>query len=89
MVTFYLFRIKALKPSQIQLFDEDQSPPEIIFNAIQSKPSAELRSGYIWHIGNINSLKKNAVYFALGRTTKSIVERYDEEEGNFLGSPKE
>lgn len=49
-----------------------------------SKPSAELRSGYIWHIGNINNLRNNGFYFALGRTTKSIVERYDEDEGNFI-----
>ena len=85
MATFYLFRIKVLKPSQIHLFEDDLSSSIILLTAIQTKPSAELRSGYIWHIGNLSRLNGDSgFYFALGRTTKSIVERYDEDEGNFL-----
>jgi hypothetical protein len=31
------------------------------------------------------SLDKDGGYFAAGRTTKSMIEKYDEKSGNFIG----
>ena len=51
---------------------------------INERPSAELRKGYWWHIGNVDTIDNRGAYFALGRTTKSIVELYDIETRNFI-----
>lgn len=84
MLNFYLFRIKIHEPPLPSMFDEEKSASERIREVILSKPSEELRKGFIWHIGNVIELKENGLYFALGRTTKTIVELYDEDEGNFV-----
>jgi len=83
MLNFHLFRIKLIQSNQTTIFDENKSIAEVIESIIRCKPSAELRRGFFWHIGNIMDLKEDGLYFALGRTTKSIVELYDEKEGNF------
>lgn len=83
MFEFYLFRIKAYLSQQYGLF-ENQDRQEIIRQALEEKPSAELRKGYVWHVGNIARIGKDGLYFALGRTTRSLIERFDEEQGNFV-----
>lgn len=85
MSTFHLFRLKIEKPQQSSLFaNPDQRSSDIIKIAIEEKPSRELRKGHTWKIGNIVPLEVNGIFFALGRITKSIVERYDERRGDFL-----
>jgi hypothetical protein len=44
-----------------------------------------LRKRYYWHIGNVLSLDKDGGYFAAGRTTKSMIKKYDEKSWNFIG----
>lgn len=84
MIKFHLFRIKIQRGPQKSLFDEDISSSEILLRAIRSKPSEELRKGHMWHIGNVKDFGKTGIYFALGRTTSSIVERYDDSKGDFI-----
>src|SRR5437773_3940236 len=85
MLQFQLFRIRIEHPGQLNLFEDPRrSSRDIILDVIKSKPSAQLRQGYTWHIGNIEELDPNAIYFALGRTTTAKVETYDEEAGNFV-----
>jgi hypothetical protein len=84
MLLFHLFRIKVHFGPQRSLFSVDESRASIIFESINSKPSAELRKGYVWHVGNVIQIADTGIYFALGRTTKSIVERYDDKKGNFI-----
>lgn len=84
MFEFYMFRIKVYPPKQYGLFADDQSSTGVLRRILEEKPSAELRKGYVWHVGNLTHIEKNGVYFALGRTTQSLIERYDEEEGNFV-----
>ena len=84
-ITFYLYRLKTERSAEQQSLFEDNksSPAEIIKGAIEEKPSKEIRKGNIWHIGNIEEIGENGLFFAFGRVTKSIVEKFDEEAGNF------
>ena len=81
---FHLFRAKFIKSMQASLFYPDMSPSEIFVKALNEKPSFEMRNGHTWHIGNIEFLNDGVGYFAVGRTTKSIVEKYDEDSKNFI-----
>ncbi len=83
-IAFYLYRLKIERSKEPGLFDDTtSSPSEIIRAAIEEKPSKEIRKGNIWHIGNIELLSDTGLFFAFGRVTKSIVEKFDEKEGNF------
>ncbi|RMG40526.1 MAG: hypothetical protein D6732_03220 [Methanobacteriota archaeon] len=84
MASLYLFRVKVQKNAQGSLFGQDIEPRKIITKAISSKPSAELRKGYIWHIGNVAFIDSEGLSFAAGRTTKKSKELYDDNEKNFL-----
>lgn len=83
MFEFYLFRIKVYLSQQYGLF-ENQSRDVVLRAALHERPSAELRKGYVWHVGNLAPVEDMGLYFALGRTTRSLIERFDEEEGNFV-----
>jgi hypothetical protein len=82
MIRFQLFRIRLFKNPT--LFNHDIDRVELLKEVINDRPSAEIRKGYWWHIGNVNKLNDEGAYFALGRTTKSIVEMYDTETRNFI-----
>ncbi|WP_369601631.1 hypothetical protein AAIA72_01200 [Hahella sp. SMD15-11] len=84
MANLYLFRIKVQKSGQGVLFGEEMEPSKFLIKVISSKPSAELREGYIWHIGNVVFIEDEGLLFAAGRTTKKSKELYDENEKNFL-----
>jgi hypothetical protein len=75
-IEYSLFRAKFIKGSQPSLFQDDLSPKELFLRALQEKPSGELREGYIWHIGNIQLFTGDTGYFAIGRTTKSTIEKF-------------
>ncbi len=88
-VTFYLYRLKIERSEQRGLYEDTKSTPsEIICAAIREKPSNEIRKGNTWHIGNIELIGDNGLFFAFGRVTKSIAEKYDEESGDFLDEPQ-
>jgi len=83
-ITFYLYRLKIERSKEPGLFDDTtSSPSDIIRAAVEEKPSKEIRKGNIWHIGNIEQVGDTGLFFAFGRVTKSIVEKFDEEAGNF------
>lgn len=73
-VEYSLFRVKFIRPAQISLFNEKITPKELLISAILQKPSAELRTGYHWHIGNVQLFNDSRGYFAIGRTTISSIE---------------
>lgn len=82
MIRFQLFRLRLfMRPT---LFNHDVDRIELLEKVIYDRPSAELRKGYWWHIGNVERIDNRGAYFALGRTTKSIVELYDIETRNFV-----
>ena len=84
MEKIYLYRLKATRLEQSPLFAEKVSKKEFIFKLLSSKPSEELRSGYIWHIGNVAEVSNEGLMFAVGRTTISSQEKYDEGTGDFI-----
>ncbi|GJQ60949.1 MAG: hypothetical protein SCALA702_00020 [Melioribacteraceae bacterium] len=84
MLEFYLYRAKFIKSEQISLFSQDILPSDIFIKAIKEKPSLSLNNNYDWHIGNVEVYQDGTGYFAVGRTKKSIVEKYDERSKNFL-----
>lgn len=82
MVRFQLFRLRLfLTPT---LFNQDVDRVNVLREIISEKPSAEIRKGFWWHIGNVKDLGINGAYFALGRTTKSIIELYDPKTRDFV-----
>ncbi len=82
MADFHLFRLKVYKPRQMRLFVQDKGRLEILREVIFSLPSAELRKGITWHIGNITYLDKDGLYLRIGRISKSTIETY--KDGNFV-----
>jgi hypothetical protein len=84
-IEYSLFRAKFIRSGQPSLFTQFELDPKTLFlRALQEKPSGELRAGYIWHIGNIKLFSQDSGYFAIGRTTKATIEKFDETSGNFL-----
>lgn len=83
-IEYSLFRVKFIKPNQKSLFNENITPKELLTSAVLQKPSEELRAGYHWHIGNVFLFNDHRGYFAIGRTTVSSIEKFDEISGNFI-----
>jgi hypothetical protein len=83
-IEYSLFRAKFIKPSQTSLLHTDLAPRDLFLLALKERPSGELRKGYIWHIGNIQYFSETAGYFAVGRTTKSTIEKFDKLTGDFV-----
>lgn len=57
---------------------------DIFLNSIQDKPEHTLSSGSEWHIGNVKLFDDFSGSFAVGRTTKKTVEKFDKESGDFI-----
>jgi len=85
-IEYSLFRAKFVKPRQQSLFDPNLTAAQLFLSAILEKPSAEIRTGYMWHIGNLQPFDDDNMtgYFAVGRTTNATVEKFDPESKNFL-----
>ena len=84
MPQFFLFRIKVIGGNQLSMFEDERTPSTIITRLIRSRPSVQLRQGHTWHIGNVTSVEGLGLFFALGRTTSSTVERYNEDTQDFV-----
>lgn len=82
-----LYRIKAFLPP---LFKDPIPPATAVRRAVEQKPTTTtgLRGGR-WHIGNVQSVDTDGVYFALGRITKAAVPVLDPVTGNFVESSSE
>lgn len=84
MLELHLYRVKFIKPPQFSLFGNNISATEIFRTALDEKPSMELREDNVWHIGNVETLDNSGGKFAVGRTTKTTVEKFDETSGDFI-----
>lgn len=80
---FHLYRTKFIKPAQSHLFTISLTAREFFEKSLAERPSLELREHNVWHIGNIEYFTESAGRFAVGRTTKTTVEKFDPESGNF------
>jgi hypothetical protein len=83
-IEYSLFRLKFIRSKQTSFLHKDITPEASMLSSIDEKPSAELRSGFNWHIGNVQMFDEKTGYFAVGRTTISTIEKFDELTGNFV-----
>lgn len=86
MIDLYLFRIKVILPAQQKLFPDLLTRREIILRAMGEARAVEPRKDIIWHIGNVRKISSddsNRLYFAVGRTTKSTLPKFDDEKSEF------
>jgi hypothetical protein len=80
MLDFQLFRVKVYPSPQRLLFQGEITRQEALRRSLCSLPQVELRTGRVWHIGNVREIDKAGLYFRIGRTSRSTVGVY--EEGN-------
>lgn len=80
---YHLYRIKFIKPSQIDLFHHNITPQDLFIKGINEKPSIKFRQSNVWHIGNVEYFNPSEGRFAIGRTTITTLEKFDEKTGNF------
>ncbi len=66
------------------LLTPNQSASDIFLGAINDKPELTIRSTSEWHIGNVEFFYELSGSFAVGRTTKTTVEKYNKETGDFM-----
>jgi hypothetical protein len=83
-IEYSLFRAKFIRPSQASLFQSNLTSTVLFLQALEERPSAELRRDYIWHIGNIRHFSEHTGYFTVGRTTNSTIEKFDDITGDFV-----
>lgn len=81
---FFLYRLKLIPPKQAELFPEDLRAGQLFGAAISEKPSVELYGEIVWHIGNLEDFEGGFGAFAIGKTTRATVEKYDATSGNFV-----
>jgi hypothetical protein len=83
-IEYSLFRAKFIKSPQTSIFDENLTSKDLFLSVLAEKPAGESRKGNIWHIGNIEKFSETTGYFAIGRTTNSTIEKFDDSTGNFI-----
>ena len=88
-IEYNLYRAKFIRPKQQSFLHDNRPPEEILLAGIKQKPSAEFRKNYIWHIGNLSMLDSKSGYFAIGRTTKTTLSKFDEIAKDFVEEPSE
>ncbi len=88
-IEYNLYRAKFIRPKQQSFLHDDRAPEKILLASIKEKPSAEFRKNYIWHIGNLSMFDNNSGYFAIGRTTKTTLSKFDEIDKNFVEEPSQ
>lgn len=78
-VEYCLFRVKLLLPRQMSWFPYNVTREEIFLASLEEKQDSQVRKGYMWHIGNVALFTAYSGYFAIGRTTRSTFEKFDQE----------
>lgn len=80
---YHLYRTKFIKPAQVDLFQSELSAQDMLEAGLAERPSVELRPNNVWHVGNVEYFSDGGGRFAIGRTTLTTVEKFDETTGNF------
>lgn len=68
MFYIHLMRIKCETLAQANFLTSVRDPVTVIEQSFQIKPTALVRNGSEWHIGNVELLSNGGVAFAMGRT---------------------
>lgn len=83
---YHLYRVKFIKPAQTELFSPNLTAREMLENGLAERPSLEVKANNVWHVGNVEEITPDAGRFAIGRITKTTVEKYDPSSGDFTES---
>lgn len=86
---YNLFRVKFIRPKQTSFLHDNSSPSQLLLKSVGERPSAEFRKNYVWHIGNIKNFNNETGFFAVGRTTKTTLAKFDEHTKDFVEEPSE
>jgi len=81
---YHLYRAKFIKPSQLPLLGSERSSAELFLDSINDKPELTLATGSEWHLGNVHLFNEYSGSFAVGKTTKTTVEKFDKGSGDFV-----
>jgi hypothetical protein len=65
------------------MFHSELTAREMFETGLDERPSLELRANNVWHIGNVEKITNSGGRFAIGRTTKATIEKFDSTSGNF------
>jgi hypothetical protein len=84
VVEYCLFRVKFILPKQRSWLHYPVTRIEVFLASLEEKPDLQVRVGYRWHVGNVTMYSETSGYFAIGRTTRSTIEKFDVETGNFV-----
>jgi len=69
--------LEGSSSAQRQLFDPERSRQEILSEVVSSTPEASLRMGMTWHIGNVQQVAADGLYFRVGRTTRQTLQVFE------------
>lgn len=83
ILEYHLYRTKFIKPSQVDLFHPELSAREMLEAGLAERPYIKIRQDNVWHIGNVEYFNEGGGRFAIGRTTRTTIEKFDESTGNF------
>lgn len=83
-VEYSLYRVKFVRPGQQSWLHYNVTPSEVFLSSLEERHDSEVRVGYRWHVGNVTLFSPTSGYFAIGRTTRSSFEKYDDQSGNFI-----
>jgi hypothetical protein len=84
IVEYCLFRVTLVLPRQASWLHYHVSRADVFAASLEEKPDSQVRTGYKWHIGNVALYTPSSGYFAVGRTTRATIEKFDSETGNFV-----
>lgn len=83
-VEYTLYRVKFVRPRQMLLTGDTQSPQEIFKACVNAKLSGDARRGSRWHIGNVSWFEDSLGYFRVGKTKDGELTLFDETSGDFI-----
>lgn len=76
--SIHILRVRCDPLPQGGLFDVNRSKADVIRDAILSRPTAKVRRGTEWHIGDTEEFAEKAIAFQLGRKQSVNAPQFDE-----------
>ncbi|CCA92626.1 hypothetical protein [Novosphingobium sp. PP1Y] len=85
----HVFRIRCEHLPQADLFVENRAPQEVIFDAFEEHPVAQIGGGSEWHIAGTDKFSSAAIAFQIGRIQSVNTPKYDDAKQFFYDSEGE
>ncbi len=85
----HVFRIRCESVEQGELFAEEREAGDVIIDAFQDRPAAEVGGGSEWHIAATEQFAGRAVEFQIGRVQSISSPQYDDKRRRFYDTEAE